>query len=191
MEAFVSSTVGVLIAEIGDKTQLLTLFLAARFAQKNAIIMGIFMATLLNHAVSAFFGVWLTQTVSPDVLKWLVGGSFIAVGLWLLIPDKDDDNDNNRWLKYGAFTATLILFFLAEIGDKTQIATVLLAAKYQNLFWVVSGSILGLMLANVPVVYLGEKIMRRIPAHWVRWAACALFCVLGVLTLLSDGVSLA
>lgn len=191
MEAFVSSTVGVLIAEIGDKTQLLTLFLAARFAQKNAIIMGIFMATLLNHAVSAFFGVWLTQTVSPDVLKWLVGGSFIAVGLWLLIPDKDDDNDNNRWLKYGAFTATLILFFLAEIGDKTQIATVLLAAKYQNLFWVVSGSILGLMLANVPVVYLGEKIMRRIPAHWVRWTACALFCVLGVLTLLSDGVSLA
>lgn len=189
MEAFFSSTVGVLIAEIGDKTQLLTLFLAARFAQKHAIILGIFVATLFNHAVSAYFGVWLTQTVSPAMLQWLVGGSFIAVGLWLLIPDKDDDDDSSPWLKYGAFVATFVLFFLAEIGDKTQIATVLLAAKYQDLFWVVMGSILGLMLANVPVVYLGEQVMRRVPACLMRWAACALFCVLGVMTLLSDGLS--
>lgn len=189
MEAFFSSTVGVLIAEIGDKTQLLTLFLAARFAQKHAIILGIFVATLFNHAVSAYFGVWLTQTVSPAMLQWLVGGSFIAVGLWLLIPDKDDDDDSSPWLKYGAFVATFVLFFLAEIGDKTQIATVLLAAKYQDLFWVVMGSILGLMLANVPVVYLGEQVMRRVPARLMRWAACTLFCVLGVMTLLSDGLS--
>ena len=189
MEAFFSSTVGVLIAEIGDKTQLLTLFLAARFAQKHAIILGIFVATLFNHAVSAYFGVWLTQTVSPAMLQWLVGGSFIAVGLWLLIPDKDDDDDSSPWLKYGAFVATFVLFFLAEIGDKTQIATVLLAAKYQDLFWVVMGSILGLMLANVPVVYLGEQVMRRVPARLMRWAPCALFCVLGVMTLLSDGLS--
>ena len=189
MEAFFSSTVGVLIAEIGDKTQLLTLFLAARFAQKHAIILGIFVATLFNHAVSAYFGVWLTQTVSPAILQWLVGGSFIVVGLWLLIPDKDDDDDSSPWLKYGAFVATFVLFFLAEIGDKTQIATVLLAAKYQDLFWVVMGSILGLMLANVPVVYLGEQVMRRVPARLMRWAACVLFCVLGVMTLLSDGLS--
>lgn len=190
MEAFLSSTLGVFIAEIGDKTQLLTLFLAARFAQKNAIILGIFIATLLNHAVSAFFGVWLSQTVSPDVMKWVVGASFIVVGLWLLIPDKDDADTGQGWLKYGAFTATLVLFFLAEIGDKTQLATVLLAAKYQNLFWVVSGSVLGLMLANVPVAYLGERIIQKIPAKAVRIAACILFCVLGVITLVGEGIVL-
>lgn len=190
LEAFVSSTVGVFIAEIGDKTQLLTLFLAARFAQKNAIIAGIFTATLLNHAVSAFLGVWLAQFISPDMMKWIVGASFIAVGLWLLIPDKDDGDDEGKWLKYGAYAATVVLFFLAEIGDKTQIATVLLAAKYQNLFWVVCGSVLGLMLANVPVVYLGDRIMQKIPAKAVRMAACALFCLLGTITLLGQGISL-
>ncbi len=190
LEAFVSSTVGVFIAEIGDKTQLLTLFLAARFAQKNAIIAGIFTATLLNHAVSAFLGVWLAQFISPEMMKWIVGISFIAVGLWLLIPDKDDGDDEGKWLKYGAYIATVVLFFLAEIGDKTQIATVLLAAKYQNLFWVVSGSVLGLMLANVPVAYLGDRIMQNIPAKAVRIAACALFCLLGTITLLGQGISL-
>ena len=190
MEAFLSSIVGVLIAEIGDKTQLLTLFLAARFAQKNAIICGIFVATLFNHVVSAYLGVWVTQMVSPAILQWLIGGSFIVVGLWLLIPDKNNEANGNLWLKYGAFVATFVLFFLAEIGDKTQIATVLLAAKYQDLFWVILGSILGLMLANVPVVYLGEKVMRWIPANLMRWTACVLFCALGVITLLSDDLSL-
>ncbi len=189
MEAFFSSTLGVAIAEIGDKTQLLALFLAARFAQKNAIVAGMFAATLLNHAVSAVFGVWLAQTVSPDMMKWIVGLSFIAVGLWLLLPDKADGPDS-RWLKYGAFGATTVLFFLAEIGDKTQIATVLLAAKYQEMFWVVAGSILGLMLANVPVVYLGEALMKKIPAKAVRLAACVLFCILGAATLTGNGISL-
>lgn len=191
MEAFLSSTFGVFIAEIGDKTQLLTLFLAARFAQKNAVIAGIFAATLLNHLVSAWLGVWLAASVSPVLVKWIVGFSFIAVGLWLLKPDKDDDGDNGgRWLKYGAFAATLVLFFLAEIGDKTQIATVLLAARYNDLAWVVSGSVLGLMLANVPVAYLGEKIMAKVPAAAVRRAACLLFCLLGVLTLAGGGIGL-
>lgn len=189
MEAFFSSTLGVAIAEIGDKTQLLALFLAATFAQKNAIVMGIFVSTLLNHLLSAVLGVWLAQFVSPELMKWIVGGSFIAVGLWLLLPDKDED-PNNKWLKYGAFTATVVLFFMAEIGDKTQIATVLLAAKYQQLFMVVCGSVIGLMLANVPVVYLGEMLMKKIPAKAVRIAACALFCVLGVITLLGQGISL-
>lgn len=197
MEAFLSSTFGVFIAEIGDKTQLFTLFLAARFAQKNAVIAGIFAATLLNHLVSAWLGVWLAASVSPVLVKWIVGLSFIAVGLWLLKPDKDDDGDNGgggRWLKYGAFAATLVLFFLAEIGDKTQIATVLLAARYNDLAWVVSGSVLGLMLANVPVAYLGEKIMAKVPAaavrRAVRRAACLLFCLLGVLTLVGGGIGL-
>ena len=190
MEAFLSSTFGVFIAEIGDKTQLLTLFLAARFAQKNAVIAGIFAATLLNHLVSAWLGVWLAASVSPVLVKWIVGLSFIAVGLWLLKPDKDDDGNNGRWLKYGAFAATLVLFFLAEIGDKTQIATVLLAARYNDLAWVVSGSVLGLMLANMPVAYLGEKIMAKVPAAAVRRAACLLFCLLGVLTLAGGGIGL-
>ena len=190
MEAFLSSTFGVFIAEIGDKTQLLTLFLAARFAQKNAVIAGIFAATLLNHLVSAWLGVWLAASVSPVLVKWIVGLSFIAAGLWLLKPDTDDDGDNGRWLTYGAFAAPLVLFFLAEIGDKTQIATVLLAARYNDLAWVVSGSVLGLMLANVPVAYLGEKIMAKVPAAAVRRAACLLFCLLGVLTLAGGGIGL-
>lgn len=188
MEAFVSSTLAVAVAEIGDKTQLLALFLAARFAQKSAIISGIFVATLLNHFVSAVLGVWIAEWVAPETVKWIVGLSFIAVGLWLLLPDKDGD-DGGRWLQYGAFGATLILFFLAEVGDKTQIATVLLAAKYQTMFWVVVGSTLGLMLANVPVVYLGEMLMKKIPVAAVRAAACILFCILGVLTLMGGGIS--
>ena len=189
MEAFLSSTLAVAIAEIGDKTQLLALFLAARFRQKNAIIAGIFMATLINHLFSAVIGVWLAKFVSPDMMKWLVGLSFIGVGLWLLVPDKDGEADN-RWLKYGAFGATTVLFFLAEIGDKTQIATVLLAAKYQALFWVVAGSTLGLLLANVPVVYLGDVLLKKIPAKAVRIAACVMFVVLGAITLCGNGISL-
>ena len=189
MEAFFYSTLGVAIAEIGDKTQLLALFLAARFAQKNAVVMGIFTATLLNHLVSAVLGVWLAESVSPETVKWIVGGSFIAVGLWLLLPDKDE-NPDSRWMKYGAFGATLLLFFLAEIGDKTQIATVLLAAKYQTLPPVVAGSVVGLMLATVPAVYLGEMLMKKIPVTIVRFAACTLFCVLGVMTLSGGGIAL-
>jgi hypothetical protein len=189
MEAFFSPTVGVFIAEIGDKTQLLTLFLAARFADKKAVIAGIFAATLLNHLLSAVLGVLLAARVPPEVVKWTVGLSFIAVGLWLLVPDKDDDGDRCRWLKYGAFFATLVLFFLAEIGDKTQIATVLLAARYDAWPAVVAGSVIGLMAANVPVAYCGE-LVEKIPARAVRITACAVFCVLGVLTLLGGGLTL-
>ena len=189
MEAFFSSILGVAIPEIGDKTQLLALFLAARFAQKNAVVSGIFIATLLNHLVSAFVGVWLAETVSPDTVKWAVGISFIVVGLWLLLPDKDE-NPDSRWLKYGAFGATVFLFFMAEIGDKTQIATVLLAAKYQSLSMVVLGSVTGLMLATVPVVYLGDMLMKKIPTKAVRISACVLFCVLGAITLSGGGIML-
>ena len=189
MEALFSSTLGVAVAEIGDKTQLLALCLAARFAQKNAVVMGIFVATLLNHLVSAVLGVWIAEAISPEVMKWLVGTSFIAVGLWLLLPDKDE-NPDGRWMKYGAFGATLVLFFLAEIGDKTQIATVLLAAKYQSLVWVLCGSVIGLMIATVPAVYLGDMLMKKIPVKIMRWSACALFCLLGAMTLLGGNLLL-
>ena len=182
MDAFLSSTLAVALAEIGDKTQLLALFLAARFAQKYAIVAGILVATLLNHAVSAWLGVWLAQWLSPLVMGWLVGLSFVAVGLWLLKPDKDDDVDS-RYLRYGAYAASTVLFFLAEIGDKTQIATVLLAAKYHDVVAVVGGSTLGMLLANVPVVFAGAWLMGKLPFKAVRIGACVLFCALGVFTL--------
>ena len=183
MEAFLSSTLAVAIAEIGDKTQLLALFLAARFNQKSAIIAGIFVSTLLNHLLSAVIGVWLAQFVSPEMMKWIVGISFIAVGLWLLVPDKDGAT-NNRWLQYGAFGATVVLFFLAEIGDKTQIATVLLAAKYDSLIQVVTGTTLGMMLANVPVVLIGKLGADKLPLKGIRIACAILFVGLGVSTLI-------
>lgn len=182
MDAFISSTLAVALAEIGDKTQLLALFLAARFAQKYAIVAGILLATLLNHALSAWLGVWLAQWLSPAMMVWIVGLSFIGVGLWLLKPDPDDDVDG-RYMHYGAFVATTVLFFLAEIGDKTQIATVLLAAKYHDMVMVVAGSTLGMLLANVPVVFMGGWLMGRLPFKAVRIGACVLFCAMGLFTL--------
>ena len=184
MEAFLSSTLAVAIAEIGDKTQLLSLFLAARFAGRHlAIISGIFLATLLNHALSAWLGVWLMQWMPAHWSPWLIGGSFILIGLWLLIPDKEDDTPSPLD-RYGPLLATTVLFFLAEIGDKTQIATVVLAAHFDDLFQVVLGSTLGMLLANVPVVLAGQWLMQRLPLDHARWAACALFIALGLLALL-------
>ncbi|MGF6148430.1 Uncharacterized protein family UPF0016 [Kingella potus] len=189
MDAFSASLLGVFVAEIGDKTQLLTLFLAARFANRNAVAAGILAATLLNHLFSAFFGVWLAAHVPPAAVKWAVGLSFVAVGLWLLLPDKDGGGGNARYLRYGAFAATAVLFFLAEIGDKTQIATVLLAARYHDWLWVTAGSTFGMMAANLPAAYWGGKILTKIPARAVRLAACLLFCLLGVLTLAGGGIA--
>lgn len=183
MHAFLSSVFPVLFSEIGDKTQLLTLFLAARFAQKYAIIAGMLVATLLNHVVSAWFGVALAAWATLQIMSWIVGVSFIIVGLWLLKPDKDDDIDS-RYVRYGAFGATLLLFFIAEIGDKTQIATILLAARYHNIVDVVAGSTLGILLANVPVIFFGAWLMNKLPLKTIRIGACVLFCLLGVLTLL-------
>lgn len=184
MDAFIPSTLAVAIAEIGDKTQLLTLFLAARFTQRNAIILGILVATLINHGLSAWLGAWLVQWVPESWMPWIIGGSFIAVGLWVLIPDKDDEEDG-AVLKYGAFIATCILFFIAEIGDKTQIATVILAARYDSLFWVIAGTTIGMMLANVPVAYAGSWLMQKIPLNLARWSACGLFVGLGVLSIIA------
>ncbi|MBP8227215.1 MAG: TMEM165/GDT1 family protein [Pararheinheimera sp.] len=182
-DAFVASFASVTVAEIGDKTQLLSLFLAARFRSRGAIIAGILVATLLNHAASAWFGAWVAQFIPPGWHSWLLGGSFIAVALWLLIPDKDDSEEVSV-LKYGAFFASCILFFLAEIGDKTQVATVLLAATYPETWQVILGTTIGMLAANVPVVYAGSWLLERISLDWARRVACAIFMLLGVVTIL-------
>lgn len=183
MEAFLVSTGIVALAEMGDKTQLLSLVLAARFRQPWAICAGILAATLLNHAGAAAVGEWITTLLGPDILRWILGVSFIAMAIWILIPDKLDDDEQPGSHRFGVFGATLVAFFLAEMGDKTQIATVALAAKYQALSWVVIGTTLGMMLANVPVVFLGDAITRRVPIRKVHMVCAAVFAVLGVAVL--------
>src|SRR3989338_4116088 len=159
LEAFLLSTGIVALAEMGDKTQLLSLVLAARFRKPWPIIWGILVATLLNHALAGAVGAWVMATVGPDVMRWVLGVSFIAMAGWMLIPDKlDDDAADGRLPRFGVFGTTAMLFFLAEMGDKTQIATVMLAARYDAWFAVVAGTTLGMMLANVPVVWLGAKV---------------------------------
>ena len=172
------STGVVALAEIGDKTQLLALMLAARFRRPGAIIAGILIATLLNHALAAWLGAWVAAWLQPDVLKWLVAASFAAVALWSLKPDTLDDGETLP--ARGALVATLIAFFLAEIGDKTQVATVLLATRYEPLWEVVAGTTVGMLLANVPVVILGSRFARRLPLKAARRVAAAVFMALAV-----------
>ena len=178
MAAALVSTGVVALAEIGDKTQLLALLLAARFRRPGAIIAGILIATLLNHALAAWLGAWVAAWLQPDVLKWLVAASFAAVALWSLKPDTLDDGETLP--ARGAFVATLIAFFLAEIGDKTQVATVLLATRYEPLWEVVAGTTVGMLLANVPVVILGSRFARRLPLKAARRVAAAVFMALAV-----------
>lgn len=182
MEAFLASTIAVTLAEMGDKTQLLTLFLVARFRRPLPIVTGIIIATLLNHWLSALLGTWLADWLSPAWLSLMVGLSFIAIGLWLLVPDKEEDTDN-RWLRWGPLAATTVLFFIAEIGDKTQIATVILAARYDAMAMVVAGTTAGMLLANLPVLLAGGWLLARISLAWTRRAACALFILLGLIAL--------
>lgn len=183
LDAFIASVLAVAVAEVGDKTQLLALFLSAVFARKSAIVIGILIATLLNHAVSAWFGVWISENLSDSILTWIVAVSFLVVGCWLLIPDKEEEIDE-KYVKWGAFLATTVLFFFAEIGDKTQIATVILAAKYNDFYPVLLGTTAGMMLANVPVVYLGCWLLNKLPFKQVRRGACVLFIFMGLGTLL-------
>lgn len=186
MEAFLVSTGIVALAEVGDKTQLLAFILAARFKKPLPIILGILVATLLNHGVAGAAGAWLTSLISPETLRWLLGLSFIAMAIWVLIPDKFDEAEAAT-TGFGVFGTTLLAFFLAEMGDKTQIATVMLAAQYQSLIWVVLGTTLGMMLANVPAVLLGERIARHVSVRLVHGMAAILFAVLGAATLLGAG----
>lgn len=184
MEAFLISTGIVALAEMGDKTQLLSLVLAARFRKPWPIVWGILVATLANHALAGGFGAWITQFMGPTALRWVLGVSFLAMAAWMLVPDKLDDDDADVKPKFGVFGTTVIAFFLAEMGDKTQIATVMLAAEYQSCFWVVAGTTLGMMLANAPVVWLGERITRLVPLTWVHRISATVFVVLGLLVLL-------
>jgi len=184
MEALLISTGIVALAEIGDKTQLLSLFLAARFKRPIPIILGIFVATLVNHALAGAVGAWLSARLGPDVMRWILGISFIAMAGWMLIPDKLDEDEANRAApRFGIFGATLIAFFLAEMGDKTQFATVALAARFDSLAAVVVGTTLGMMIANVPAVLLGDAAAKRLPTRLVHAVAALIFACLGIAAL--------
>lgn len=185
MEAFLISTGIVALAEMGDKTQLLALVLAARFRKPWPIVAGIFVATIANHAMAGALGAWLTTLISPQTLRWILGASFIAMAGWMLIPDKlDDDEADARLPRFGVFGTTAMLFFLAEMGDKTQIATVMLAARYDAWFGVVAGTTLGMMLANVPVVWLGARVTRLVPLRVVHVVSALIFAGMGLAALL-------
>lgn len=186
MEAFLISTGIVGLAEIGDKTQLLAFVLAAKFRRPVPIVLAIFIATIVNHAFAAAIGSWITGMLGPDLLRWVLGVSFLVMAAWTLIPDKLDEDDA-KLAKYGVFLTTLLAFFMAEMGDKTQVATVALAARYDSMLAVVLGTTFGMMLANVPAVYLGDKIAGRIPLRLVHGIAALVFAVLGVATLLGAG----
>jgi putative Ca2+/H+ antiporter (TMEM165/GDT1 family) len=186
LEAFAVSVGAVALGEIGDKTQLLALLLAARLRAPLPIILGILVATLANHAAAAALGNWITQLIDPLWLRWALGGSFIAVALWMLVPDRAEEPAATAG-RFGAFGITVLSFFIAEMGDKTQIATVMLAARYDALVSVTAGTTLGMMIANVPAVLLGERIMRWLPVDWVRRCAAAVFGVLGLLALAGAG----
>lgn len=188
MEAFLVSTGIVALGEMGDKTQLLALLLAARFRRPWPIVAGILVATLANHAAAGLVGGWIAAWLGPDLLRWVVGGGFVAMAAWMLIPDKVDDDATPGRLRFGVFGTTVVAFFLAEMGDKTQIATVALAARYTGqIVAVVLGTTFGMMLANVPAVFLGGKIAQKVPMRLVHGVAAAIFAVLGVLTLLNVG----
>ena len=181
------STGVVALGEMGDKTQLLALLLAARFRKPLPIIAGIFVATLLNHAAAGALGTWLTGLLDPTWLRWGLGISFIAVALWMLVPDKADDLEENTRGHMGVFGLTVVAFFMAEMGDKTQIATIMLAARYNDLITVTAGTTLGMMAANVPAVLLGDKVVKWVPITWVHRIAAAVFAALGVAMLLGVG----
>jgi putative Ca2+/H+ antiporter (TMEM165/GDT1 family) len=186
MEAFLISTGIVALAEVGDKTQLLAFILAAKFRKPVPIVLGILVATIANHAFAGALGSWITSIVSPSVLRWVLGLSFLGMAVWTLIPDEFDEDDA-KLARYGVFCTTLIAFFLAEMGDKTQVATVALAAQYNAIVAVVAGTTLGMMIANVPAVLLGDRIANRMPTRVVHGIAAAIFAVLGVATLAGLG----
>ncbi len=187
MEALLVSTGVVALAEIGDKTQLLAFILAARFKKPVPIIAGILVATLVNHGLAGALGVWITTVLAPEVLRWVLGASFLAMAAWTLIPDRIEEGETRVAARFGVFGATLITFFLAEMGDKTQIATVAMAAHYAAPLVVVAGTALGMLIADVPAVFLGNSLAGRIPMKLVHGVAAAIFAALGIATLWGAG----
>ncbi len=190
MEALLVSTGVVALAEIGDKTQLLAFLLAARFKKPLPIVMGILLATIVNHGLAGAVGAWITQVTRPEVLRWVLGLSFIGMAIWTLIPDKIEEEEAQVAQRLGVFGATLITFFLAEMGDKTQIATVAMAAHYSTPILVVIGTTLGMLIADVPAVLVGDRLADKIPMRLVHTLAAAIFAALGVATLLGAGAGL-
>ena len=189
MESLFVSTGAVALAEIGDKTQLLAFLLATRFKKPVPIIAGILVATILNHALAGALGAWITAVLSPEVLRWILGLSFLGMAVWTMIPDKIEEEEMQVARKFGVFGATLITFFLAEMGDKTQIATVAMAAHYPDPVLVVIGTTLGMLIADVPAVFIGDRFAARIPMKPVHGIAAAMFAVMGLATLFGMGVS--
>ena len=184
MQAFLVSTGVVAVSEIGDKTQLLALLLAARFKRPLPIVAGIVVATLFNHAIAGALGAWLSAAVNPDYLRWGLGLLFIGMGVWALIPDKLDDAAlDETATTFGIFWITTVAFFLAEMGDKTQLATAALAARFAAVVQVVAGTTLGMLIADVPAVFLGHLFSEQAKGSWVRYVAATLFIALGVATL--------
>ncbi len=190
MESLLVSTGVVALAEIGDKTQLLALILAARFRKPVPIILGILLATIANHSLAGALGAWITATVSPEILRWVLGLSFLAMAAWTMIPDEIEEEETRVAQRFGVFGATLITFFLAEMGDKTQIATVALAAHYATPVLVVIGTTAGMLIADVPAVFIGKNLADRIPMKLVHAIAAAIFALLGVATLIGVGSGL-
>lgn len=190
MESLLVACGVVALAEIGDKTQLLAFILAARFQRPLPIILGILLATLFNHALAGALGAWLTSVVTPDILRWVLGTSFIAMAVWTLIPDKIEEEETQIARQLGVFGATFVSFFLAEMGDKTQVATIALAAHYATPIFVVAGTTLGMLIADVPAVFIGNKFAAKIPLRLVHAIAAAIFVVIGIMTLLGWGNSL-
>ncbi len=188
MEAFLVSTGVVALGEMGDKTQLLAMLLAAKFRRPWPIVAGILVATLANHALAGAVGQWVADAVGPQWLRWIIGVSFLAMAVWMLIPDKiDDDEADAKGLRLGVFGTTVVAFFLAEMGDKTQIATVALAARYDAVVAVVTGTTLGMMIANAPAVWLGDRIAQKVSMRLVHAISAGIFAVLGLLTLFNVG----
>ncbi|ROH93590.1 TMEM165/GDT1 family protein [Stagnimonas aquatica] len=190
MESFFVSTGVVALAEIGDKTQLLAFLLAARFKKPLPIVAGILVATLINHGLAGALGAWITASLSPEVLRWVLGLSFLGMAVWTLIPDSIEDEETKTVQRLGVFGATLVTFFLAEMGDKTQIATVAMAAHYAAPLMVVAGTTLGMLIADVPAVFAGDKLANKIPMKLVHGIAAAIFAALGLATLLGAGAKL-
>jgi putative Ca2+/H+ antiporter (TMEM165/GDT1 family) len=190
MEAFLVSTGVVALAEVGDKTQLLAFILAARFKKPLPIIAGILLATLVNHGLAGALGAWITTLIGPEILRWVLGLSFIGMAVWTMIPDEIEEEETKAARRLGVFGATFITFFLAEMGDKTQLATVAMAAHYATPVPVVIGTTLGMLIADVPAVFVGDRLASRIPMKLVHAVAAAIFALLGAATLLGAGAKL-
>ncbi len=181
VEALFNSFILVFVSEMGDKTQLLALVLATRYKKPWTILLGVFIATIFNHALASWAGAWISTLIAPNILSWILAATFFAFGLWILVPDKEGEIKNVG--HFGVLMTTIIAFFFAEMGDKTQLATIALGAQYSNVVLVTLGTTMGMMGSNALAIFLGHKLLKRIPMKWVRLFACLLFILFGIIIL--------